>query len=336
MPAIEMLEHLGGMQAQAPLAPYIGLWTRLSRFESHELSELIEARKVVRLHLMRNTVHLAASRDALSWRALFGRLLSAEYDAHFPGGIAGVDRDELLEQARHLLEDRARTRAELGKLLAERWPGADPSALAYAVSHHVALCQVPPRGVWGKSGPAAWALLERWLGADLSPAPVEELVLRYLGAFGPAMVADVQLWSGLTKLREVVEALPLRVFRGEEGQTFYDLPDAPRPPADVPAPPRFLPAYDNLLLSHRDRTRVVPLGRRVPLPPGNGADVGTFLVDGTWQGTWQVRDGVFRLRPFAPLRSADCDALVSEAGLLGAFLEPRAAYDVLIEGQGDR
>jgi hypothetical protein len=164
----------------------------------------------------------------------------------------------------------------------------------------------------------------------MATVPVGDLVLRYLAAFGPATVADVQLWSGLTRLREVVEELPLRRFTGEAGETLFDVPDAPRPEEDVPAPPRFLPAYDNLLLSHKDRARVIPDGRPVPLPPGNGADIGTFLVDGQWRGTWQVRDGTLRVEPFEPLLPADRDAVVAEASDLCTFLAPEASYDVLL------
>jgi DNA glycosylase AlkZ-like len=193
-------------------------------------------------------------------------------------GTEGVDRDALLRQARRLLEEQPRTRSQLGRLLAERWPDADPNALAYAATHHIALCQVPPRGIWGKNGATAWAPVETWLGAPLRSVPVDAPVLRYLGAFGPASVADIQLWSGLTRLSEVVERLPLRTFRGEAEQALYDLPDAARPSEDMPAPPRFLPEYDNLLLSHKDRTRVILDNRSVPLPPGNGATAGTFLV----------------------------------------------------------
>lgn len=156
-------------------------------------------------------------------------------------------------------------------------------------------------------------------------------MLRYLGAFGPASVADIQLWSGLTRLGEVVERLPLRSFRGEVGQALYDLPDAPRPPADTPAPPRFLPEYDNLLLSHRDRTRVILDNRPVPLPPGNGATFGTLLVDGVWQGTWQVRHQSLRIEPFTTLRRADRDALLIEATQLCAFLAPQTKYDVILD-----
>lgn len=328
--AIDVIEHLGGMQSQAPLAPYVGLWTRLQDFAPGELSALTEERQVTRLHLMRNTVHLVSARDCLSWRPFFYPLHAAEFRAHFRKGTEGVDFQALLRHAKRLLEERPRTRNELGRLLAECWPDADPSALAYAATHHIALCQVPPRGIWGASAPARWAPVESWLGAPLRPAPVDALVLRYLGAFGPASVADIQVWSGLAGLREVVERLPLRTFRDQSGQTLYDLPDAPRPPEDVPAPPRFLPEYDNLLLSYRDRSRVIPDNRRVPLPPGNGATTGTFLVDGIWQGIWQIREKSLRIQPFTKLSSTDRDALLTEAAQLSAFVDPQGIHEIVL------
>ncbi len=329
-PAIDVIEHLAGMQAQAPLAPYVGLWTRIRGFGYGELSALTEQRRVVRLHLMRTTVHLVSARDCLDWRALFGRLHGADFSSHFGHGAGAVDLAALVRRAKRLLEERPCTRAELGRLLAECWPDADPGLLAHAATYHIPLCQVPPRGIWGKSGPAAWAPVETWLGAPLHPVPVDALVLRYFGAFGPASVADVQVWSGLTRLREVAERLPLRGFRGEAGQALYDLPEAPRPADDTPAPPRFLPAYDNLLLSHADRTRVLPGNRPVPLPPGNGATAGTFLVNGMWQGTWQIRDQALRVQPFTTLRRSDRDALLAEATQLCAFVAPQAKCDIVL------
>jgi Winged helix DNA-binding domain len=329
--AVDAIERLAGMQSQAPLAPYVGLWTRLRDFAPGELATLTQERRVVRLQLMRNTVHLVSARDALAWAALFAPLPAAEFNANFRAGTAGADLSAVLGEARRLLAERPRTRAELGRLLAERWPQAEPRALGYAVTLHLTLCQVPPRGVWGKGGAATWAPLADWLGAPLDSVPVDALVLRYLGAFGPASVADVQAWSGLTRLREVVVRLPVRSFRGEAGQTLYDLPDAPRPASDTPAPPRFLPEYDNLLLSHSDRTRVIPHQRPVPLPPGNGATGGTFLIDGRWQGSWQLRDQKLRIRPFVELRPADRDALLAEAAGLCAFVAPGTTADVILD-----
>jgi hypothetical protein len=329
--AVEAIEHLGGMQSQAPLAPYVGLWTRLHDFAADELSALTEERRVVRLHLMRNTMHLVTARDSLAWRPLFSPVHAADFTAHFGHAIDGVDRDALIRQARRLLEERPRTRAQLGRLLSPCWPDADPDALAYAATHHIALCQVPPRGIWGRNGPAAWAPVESWLGAPLRSTPVDALVLRYLGAFGPAAVADIQVWSGLTRLREVVERLPLRTFRSEAGQILYDIPDAPRPAPDTPGPPRLLPEYDNLLLSYQDRSRLNPHRRPVPLPPGNGASAGTFLIDGMWQGTWRIRDRTLHLAPFTTLVPADRDALLTEAARLCAFVAPGAAYDLEVD-----
>ena len=260
---------------------------------------------MVRLHLMRNTVHLVSARDCLDWRALFYPLHAAEFRARFRAGVEGVDLDALLRRTRQLLEEQPRTRAELGRAARgaagrtptrARWRTRRPTTSRSARCH--------PAALWGKAGPAAWAPVETWLGAPLRTVPVDALVLRYLGAFGPATVADIQTWSGLTRLGEVVERLAVRPFRGPAGQTLYDLPDAPRPPEDLPAPPRFLPEYDNLLLSHKDRTRVIRDNRPVPLPPGNGATSGTFLVDGRWQGTWQVRDRTLRIQPFTRLAAA--------------------------------
>src|SRR5260221_3136723 len=149
VPAIEAIEHLGGMQSQAPLAPYVGLWTRLQGFTPGELSALTEQRQVVRLHLMRTTVHLVSARDCLDWRTLFYPLHAADFSAHWRRGTEAVDRDALLRQATRLLAEQPRTRAELGRLLAERWPGADPAPLAYAATHDIPPCQVPTPGIWG-------------------------------------------------------------------------------------------------------------------------------------------------------------------------------------------
>jgi hypothetical protein len=151
--AIDAIGHLAGMQSQAPLAPYLGLWTRLRDFAADELSALTWRRQTVRLHLMRNTVHLVSARDGLDWSGLLYPLHAAEFSAHFRHGTEGVDRDALLRQAKRLLEEQPRTHAKLGRLLAERWPGANPSALAYAATHHIALCQVPPRGIWARMAP---------------------------------------------------------------------------------------------------------------------------------------------------------------------------------------
>jgi Winged helix DNA-binding domain len=343
LPARDAIEHLAGLQAQAPLAPYVGLWTRLADFTPDDLKDLLTERIVVRAHLMRNTVHLVTAADYLSFRPLFQPPMDRALAGNFGRRLAGVDLAELREAARPLLAERPLTRTQLAAQLSARWPDHDPTALAYAATHLLHLIQVPPRGLWGQGGPATWLLAEAWLAAPAAPgsgtaaadpaapAPtsppasaLERLVLRYLAAYGPASVADIQAWSGLTRLREVTDALSgrLRVFAGPGGARLLDLPDAPRPEEDVPAPVRFLPEYDNLLLSFADRSRVIRHGRPVPLPPGNGAATGTLLIDGCWEGDWRIQDRALEVRPFASL--AEVDAIVAEGARLLDFTGPAA------------
>ncbi len=293
LPAVEMIEHLVGMQSQAPLAPYVGLWTRLSGFAPDELARLMTERTAVRASLMRHTLHLLSARDYLGLRPVFEPLLAQRFrGSPFQRNLVGVDLDELARLARTLLEERPRTAAELGRRLAERWPGRDPQSLSAAIAHRLAVVQIPPRGVWGAGGVPTWALAETWLGAPAGTDPDPDgLVLRYLAAFGPASIGDIQNWSGLARLAPIVDRLGDRLiaFRDERHRELFDLPDAPRPDPDTPAPARFLPEYDNLLLGHKDRTRVMDLEHSTPLFPGNGAVLGSVLVDGRFAGGWRIR-----------------------------------------------
>jgi hypothetical protein len=245
-----------------------------------------------------------------------------------PFDVSGAETAALLEAGRALLSERPSTRPELGAALADVWPDVDPESLAQAITYQVPLVQVTPRGVWGHSGAARWTTAEAWLGRPLNEGtPLEALLLRYLGAFGPATVRDAQTWSGLTRLGEVAERLRprLRTFRDEHGVELLDLPDAPRPDPDTPAPPRFLPEYDNLLLSHADRARFIAGGERVPLPPGPGARSGTLLEDGILSATWRItitrrEAAVLELTPFRPLRQRK--AIAAEGERLLRFVAP--------------
>ena len=258
IPARQALRHLAGLQAQAPHAPYLGLWTRLSRFTPEDLSNLLSERAVVRAPIMRATVHAVDAADFVAFRPLFGSLMAGGLRANYGRNLAGVDLAALAAAASELLAERPLTRAGLAAALSARWPDADPMSLAYAVTYLVPVVQVPPRGLWGKSAQATWTTAVSWLSGTVeTPAkPVEQLVLRYLAAFGPATVADAQTWSGLTRLREVTERLDLRAYRGPDGAELLDLPDHAARARTRPRPPRFLPVYDNLLLSHADRRRV--------------------------------------------------------------------------------
>jgi hypothetical protein len=244
----------------------------------------------------------------------------------------GLDRDEVVQEGRAIVDERPVTFKQLGERLAERWPEADASALSMLLRTAVPLVQVPPRGLWRRSGPAAHSSIEAWLGQPPAALPsIEEVIVRYLAAFGPASVMDAQTWSGLTRLGEIFDRLRPRLvfFRDDTGRELFDLPDAPRPDPDTPAPARYLYDYDNLLLSHADRRRVLDPAVPARVPGTANAYPGTFLVDGFVAGTWEVvrnagrRDGMTLLvHPAVRLTGADRQALEGEGTALLAFLAP--------------
>jgi Zn-dependent protease with chaperone function len=290
MPAAKTIEHLVGMQAQVPTAPYIGLWSRLEGFQADELAQLILKRQAVRMALMRSTIHLVTARDALALRPLVQPVIERSHNSQYRKHLTGVDREALVTAARALLEEKPRLLNEIAKLLGEQWPRASALALSSAVRAWVPLVQPPPRGIWGEGGVAVHASAATWLSATRSATmTLDEMVLRYLAAFGPATVMDVQAWSGLTKLREVVERVRrrLRTFRDESGKELFDLPDAPRPDPDTPAPPRFMPEYDNIFLAYADRSRVGYPKYGAMLSTETGPVQG-LLIDGFLAGTWRI------------------------------------------------
>lgn len=248
-----------------------------------------------------------------------------------------LDRAAVVAKARELVDDEPLIASELGRRLASHFPGHDPEGLAQAARAWLPMVQIPPRGVWGRSGRPLQAALESWLDRPLEPMPVETMVGRYLAAFGPATVRDVQTWCGLTRLAEVLDSLrgELVVFSDDDGgRELFDLPDAPRPDADTVAPVRFLYDYDNLLLSHADRSRVV---RDVDYSShGYTADSNrqpsSLLVDGFVAGTWTVSidKGLARLtvRAFGSFTTQEQAAVASEGEAMLAFLHPTAAHEV--------
>jgi len=274
------------MQAQNPLDPYYGLAARLERFDPSELARLILERRAVRGQLMRGTIHLVTARDWLDLRPVMESVLARAFGStQFAKDATGVPMKQLLAFGRSLLEEEPRTRAELHPLLSERWPETEAPSLAQAVTYLLPVIQVAPRGVWGRTGPARWTTTEAWLGSSpKATGSAEQLILRYLAAFGPASVKDMRTWSGLAGLREVVEGLRprLRIFKDESGVELFDILEAPHPEPDVPAPTRFLPEYDNVLLAHADRSRFFIGDMK---PPGW---LGNVLVDGFYAGHWKV------------------------------------------------
>ncbi|HEX2064183.1 MAG TPA: winged helix DNA-binding domain-containing protein, partial [Acidimicrobiales bacterium] len=229
---VDAVAHLVGLQAQAPFSPYFGLWSRIAGFDPQELARALLDRHVVRIVVMRGTIHLLTADDALALRPLTQPVMDRDLrtNATYSPPLDGIDLAELSRLARATVEAEPSTARQLGAVLAERWPGPEPAALAYAARNLLPLVQVPPRAVWGMSGQTTYTTLECWVGRPLDPDPsLDAMVMRYLGAFGPATAADVQVWSGLTRLREVMDGLrpTLRALVDEDGRELLDLPDAP-------------------------------------------------------------------------------------------------------------
>jgi hypothetical protein len=321
MSAVQAVEHLVGMQAQAPFAPYYGLWSRLDGFSGDELSGLLAGRKAVRIVLMRGTIHLVTAADCHRLRPLVQPTLDRMLRANATHGkpLAEVDVTAVVDAAKQLLDAEPLTPGEVGTRLAEQWPDTPPAALAEAARSLLPLVQVPPRALWQRSGQVRLTTASSWLGKPRGRSlTIDKLVMRYLAAFGPASVADVQTWSGLTRLGEIVDRLNLLQLKTEGGQTLYDIPDAPRPDPDVPAPVRLVAPFDNILLSHADRARNISDEHRRRLFSGrNGVFPGTVLVDGFVAGTWElVGKGEATTMRVHPYTSLDADDVVAEGNRL--------------------
>lgn len=337
-----IIEHLVGLQAQAPFPPYFGLNSRLDGFRPDDLAALLTDRSVVRIALMRGTIHLVSARDCLPLRRLVQPVIERGMRGAFGRQLAGVDPAALAAAGRSLVEAEPMTFSQLGQALAARWPDNPPAALAQAVRALVPLVQLPPRAVWGRAGQSVHTSAEHWLGRSspdpADPAELARLVTRYLGAFGPATVRDVQAWSGLTGLKAVLEQLrpALVTFRDDQGAELFDLPAAPRPGEDAPAPPRLVAEFDNLILSHAERSRVISPGATKKIYTVNGVIPGTVLIDGFVAGVWRLDRGRDTATVTIELFGRDGslgpgperDALEAEAGRMLAFGAPGTAHDV--------
>ncbi|HET6509342.1 MAG TPA: winged helix DNA-binding domain-containing protein [Baekduia sp.] len=343
--ALEAIEHLGGLQAQDAKAPYFQLWARLANFDAAELSDLLERREAVRIAAQRSTIHLLSGRDAPALRALGQREIVRATDGNWKLPT-DVDGDAVMAAGRALVDAQPRTFAQLAAELGPRWPHADPKALAQQVRARVPLVQVPPRGLWGRGGAPAHTSLEAWTGRT-PPAPddldLAPLIRRYLAAFGPARAADFQKWSG--RRAGVIEAFAalrsdLMVFADEDGRELLDLPDAPRPAADTPAPPRLTGPFDNLILSHADTARVLPAEHRPRVMTQNGLIAGLVLVDGFVAGTWKLgkatkKSATLTIAGFEAFDPEAVAALTDEATRLLDFAAPGSAErDVVLAPAG--
>jgi hypothetical protein len=332
MPVADMIEHLVGLEAQVPRDPYISLWSRLRDFQPAALERLLLEREAVRMTLMRTTLHLVTARDAPRLRAAMQAVCERGFGSSpFRRQLDGIDLDALLAAGTAAVEDRPRTVAELGAVLAELWPTHDRTALAYAVRYLVPLVQVTPRGLLRRSAAPRVTTLYAWLGEAArvdtrADSRLEEVVLRYLRAFGPATVADVRAWSWLSDVRSVVELLRprLRSYRDGAGRELFDVEDGVFAAPDEPAPVRFTGEYDNVFLAHADRSRVTG-----DLAWGEAyLRKGAFFVDGFLAGSWVMTvskgHAVVTLEPRRLLDRRERDAAATEAEALVEFLAPDA------------
>lgn len=323
VPIPEALERMGGLQDQYAPSGYIGLWSRLRDLRRDALTEALEDRSVVQGTLLRSTIHLVSRRDyaptaeatRAERRRWWQRVQAKE--------LGDLDMDAVATRVRELLADGPLRQAELERrITAEGWP-----RLAWAgAGTWVDLVRVPPSGTWQRRRADLFGLASWWLGEDATgPSEADaqrHLVERYLGAFGPAPVADIATWAGLPAptLKPIVEGLDLRRFRDEAGRELVDLRGAPLPDPDAPAPPRFLGTWDAMLLVHARRTLVLPEEHRpqlfhVRLPQS----VPSFTIDGHVAGAWRHAEGRIELRPFEDIPAPARRALESEADRLAVF-----------------
>jgi hypothetical protein len=340
-PAQAAIEHLVALQAQEPFDPYTALWSRLEGFRAEELAGLLTDRRAVRaVAMMRTTIHLLTADDWLALRPILQIVQHRGFTTGSPFGrnLVGLELHEVVEAGRELLDEKPRTGSDLGNALLERWPDRDAASLGHAVRYLLPLVQLPPRGIWGKSGRPVLATAETWLGRPVgSDTAPDAMILRYLAAYGPASVMDIQAWCWLTRLGPIVEQLrpQLRTFQDESGRELFDVPDGPLPDPDTPAQPRFLPTFDNIVLSHKDRSRIIGDPSEWAVEGGQFDPIflrGSVLVDGFVHSGWRVdRDGdratlvVMPARPYGP---GQREAVADEAERLLEFLAPEAMRDV--------
>ncbi len=335
-PPLRAIERLVALQAQWPRPPFVGLWSRLQAFERNDLAALLARGKAVRATLLRGTLHVCSAKDYLALRRLMQPVLDAGLQSILRQRGASLDVAGLTEEARGILAPQPLTFEDLRDRLKRLHPKADERAMGYAVRMSLPLVMVPEGREWSFPAQSRFALAETWLKGAVpreTPSP-QDLVLRYLAAYGPARAADVQAWSGLPKLQDAFESLRPRLatFRDEGGRELFDLPKAPRPDGDVAAPVRFVPEYDNLVTTRADE-RCVALKHRPRVYLSALRIAATVLVDGFAAATWKVetKRGVatVAVAPFAAFSPRIRKEVEGEAEALAHFVEPEARrYEV--------
>ncbi len=325
---LQAVSRLIGVQAQQPRPPFAALFSRGAAGEAGAIASLIGSRKLVRATAMRTTLHLMTAADYLAFRGCLQPALSAAAKSIVEGRTVGLDLPPLLDAARASFAAGPRTFGQLRDDLARAFPH-DERAMGYAVRTHLPLIAVPDESRWRWPADPPFALASSWLGAPIDLADqTPELVMRYLGAFGPATPADFQAWSGLRATAKVFDALrpKLRTFRDERNRELFDVLKAPLPDPGDPVPVIFLADFDNAILGHADRSRIIADEHRPRVVTKNLLVLATFLVDGFVAGTWRVardrREATLEIHPFGQLRSVVAAQLRLEGERLLRFLEP--------------
>lgn len=308
---VAAIEALVAMQSQIPNPPYIGLWTRLRGFKKSQLSAALETRAVVRAPWLRSTLHLVSAADHQRFQAIIQPALARGLRSFFGARAQGLDIARLVEIARSYFEAEQPSIGALRDKLQEHAPDADKQAMAYAVRSYLPLIQVPPSGTWGAGTRATYTTAQSWLG-EAAPSDLGSLFRRYLQAFGPADVMDFQTWTGMTglKLRLKSQLESLACYDAADGRQLYDLPDLPIIDEDAPAPIRFLPEYDNILIAHKDRGRILPAAHRQKVFVSAGRVLGSVVIDGFVRAIWKVERGKTRATLHVTLFEAQSRAVL--------------------------
>jgi len=320
---VDMVRHLVGLQAQEGRSPYLSLRARIRGFEPMALSEAIADRRLARFLTLRGTVHVLTPDDAVMLRPwvqpALGRISRSN---NLSRPARDIGDDELEAAVRKILAGGPRPVAELGRLLAEAFPGIPEGALRNAARERVPLVQLPPRGLWKQAGGVVYDLVDRWLDQPLAEPDPGALVRRYLRAFGPATSADMTKWSSVTGLGRVFAEMAdeLVMHEAEDGRLLHDLPDAPLADADLDLPVRLLGPYDNLWLAHANRSRITGPTALKQWMGSNGASGGTVFVDGFLAGTWRAAGGHIEVVPARAFTTGERAAVAEEAARVEAFL----------------
>jgi hypothetical protein len=329
---LSAIERLVAMQAQVARPPFVGLWTRIAGFKRADLVSAFHDRKVVRVTSLRGTLHVMTTADYIAMRGALQPMLTRGTHAILRDRLETFDLDALDAEGRRFFGKSPATFDALRDHLKSLFPNGDERAMAYAIRNHVPLVQVPSDDPWAFPAAADFALADRWLSKKISTVATspEALVRRYLAAFGPATPSDAQAWSGIPGLREVFESLrpSLVTFRDERKRELFDLPDAPRPDEDTEAPARFIADFDNLVLSHDDRSRIMADAHRGRVTLKNLQVRATFLFDGMVAGTWKSErkrnKAVLVIEPFGTVAKRARGPFDEEGEKLLAFLEEDA------------